>query len=107
VLIAVLYNTHTSTAIAFLVSTATLTVASDHPGFLLLVLLGLPFAILLSGGFYLRVLEEGVVEAGREIHLVDRPHREWSVARAMAVLERVLSNEILGALRYLAAAAAS
>ncbi|MFL5311726.1 MAG: MOSC domain-containing protein [Myxococcales bacterium] len=35
-------------------------------------------------GFYLRVLEEGVVEAGQEVRLVDRPHPGWSVARAMA-----------------------
>jgi MOSC domain-containing protein YiiM len=35
-------------------------------------------------GFYLRVLEEGVVEAGQEIGLVARPRPGWSVARAMA-----------------------
>lgn len=35
-------------------------------------------------GFYLRVLEEGVVEAGQEVRLVERPHPEWSVSRAMA-----------------------
>jgi MOSC domain-containing protein YiiM len=33
-------------------------------------------------GFYLRVLEEGVVEAGQEIRLVERPHPEWTVRRA-------------------------
>lgn len=63
VLIALLYNTHTSTTIALLVSTATLTVASDQPRFLLLGLLGLPFAILLSGGYYLRVLRNHVCAA--------------------------------------------
>ena len=35
-------------------------------------------------GFYLRVLEEGVVCAGDEIRLVNRPHPEWTVHRAMA-----------------------
>jgi MOSC domain-containing protein YiiM len=35
-------------------------------------------------GFYLRVLEEGVVRAGDEIRLVDRPHPEWTVHRATA-----------------------
>jgi len=35
-------------------------------------------------GFYLRVLEQGVVETEQEIRLVERPHPEWSVARAMA-----------------------
>src|SRR5205823_5987076 len=33
-------------------------------------------------GFYLRVLEEGVVEAGQEFRLVERPHPEWTVRRA-------------------------
>jgi MOSC domain-containing protein YiiM len=35
-------------------------------------------------GFYLRVLEEGIAEAGQEIALVDRPHPLWSVSRAAA-----------------------
>ena len=35
-------------------------------------------------GFYLRVLEEGAVEAGQEVRLVERPHPDWSVARATA-----------------------
>src|SRR5918911_235087 len=34
-------------------------------------------------GFYLRVLEEGIVRAGDEIRVVDRPHPEWTVQRAM------------------------
>src|SRR5918912_160848 len=41
VLIAVLYNTHTSTTIAFLVSTATLTVVLGEPRFVLAGVLGL------------------------------------------------------------------
>jgi hypothetical protein len=56
VLIGVLYNTHTSTTIAFLVSVATLTVASGEPRFVLAGILGLPVAIALSGGYYLRVI---------------------------------------------------
>lgn len=37
-------------------------------------------------GWYLRVLEEGPVEAGAPVELLDRPHPEWSVAHANAVL---------------------
>lgn len=36
-------------------------------------------------GWYLRVLEEGPLEAGQEVRLVERPHPDWSVARAMRV----------------------
>jgi MOSC domain-containing protein YiiM len=35
-------------------------------------------------GFYLRVLEEGVVEAGQNVELVERPHAEWTIRRATA-----------------------
>ena len=35
-------------------------------------------------GFYLRVLEEGVVEPGQRIDLVDRPNPAWTVQRATA-----------------------
>ncbi|HEY3058816.1 MAG TPA: hypothetical protein VGL99_07590 [Chloroflexota bacterium] len=56
VLIGVLYNTHTSTTIAFLVSTATLTAVFAEPRFLLAGVAGLPVAIVLSGGYYLRVI---------------------------------------------------
>lgn len=35
-------------------------------------------------GFYLRVLEEGVVERGQRIELVDRPNSHWTVRRATA-----------------------
>jgi MOSC domain-containing protein YiiM len=34
-------------------------------------------------GWYLRVLREGNVRAGQEIDVVERPHPEWTVARAM------------------------
>jgi MOSC domain-containing protein YiiM len=40
-------------------------------------------------GFYLRVLEPGIVEAGQPIRLVERPHPEWTVARAMAARRHV------------------
>ena len=33
-------------------------------------------------GWYLRVLEEGSLQAGDEIALVERPHPEWTVLRA-------------------------
>ncbi|HEY7202106.1 MAG TPA: MOSC domain-containing protein [Candidatus Dormibacteraeota bacterium] len=33
-------------------------------------------------GWYLRVLREGVIEAGQEVRLADRPHPEWTVRRA-------------------------
>ena len=56
VLIGILYNTHTSTTIALLVSTATLSVVTGDIRFVGLALLGLPVAIVLSGGYYLRVI---------------------------------------------------
>jgi MOSC domain-containing protein YiiM len=34
-------------------------------------------------GWYLRVLREGALEAGREVRLVRRPQPGWTVARAM------------------------
>ena len=37
-------------------------------------------------GWYLRVLEEGEVEANLPIVLLDRPHPEWTVARAFAAM---------------------
>ena len=55
-LIALLYNTHTSTTIAFLVSTAVLSLVTGNPRFVVLGALGFPAAIILSGGYYLRVL---------------------------------------------------
>ena len=36
-------------------------------------------------GWYLRVLEEGKVEVGNPVELVERPNREWSVRRAADV----------------------
>jgi hypothetical protein len=63
VLVALLYNTHTSTTIAFIVSAATLTLVTGHPRFIALALLGLPLAIVLSGGYYLRVIQNHLYAA--------------------------------------------
>ncbi len=38
------------------------------------------------GGWYLRVLREGVAEAGMAISLVERRHAEWPVAKAVQVM---------------------
>ncbi|CAB5549569.1 6-N-hydroxylaminopurine resistance protein [Pseudomonas putida] len=47
-------------------------------------------------GWYYRVLEEGVVQAGERLELVERPHGEWSVARLSAVLfDKHLEPELL------------
>ena len=37
-------------------------------------------------GWYLRVLEEGWIEAGMPVNLVERPNPAWSVARANLIL---------------------
>ncbi len=76
-LIAVLYNTHTSTTIALLVSTATLSVVFREPRFVLAAALGLPLAILISGGYYLRVIQNHLHAAFfwlRNVHLT-RAHQ--------------------------------
>ncbi|HEY2030184.1 MAG TPA: MOSC domain-containing protein [Myxococcales bacterium] len=36
-------------------------------------------------GFYFRVLEEGVIEAGDEVVIADRPHPEWPVLRVFRI----------------------
>lgn len=56
ILIGVLYNTHTSTTIALLVATFTLTLVFREPRFFAAGVLGLPVAIVISGGYYLRVI---------------------------------------------------
>src|SRR6266851_2047565 len=63
VLIALLYNTHTSTTIAFIVSAATLTLVTGDPRFIALAVVGLPLAIVLSGGYYLRVIQNHLYAA--------------------------------------------
>lgn len=37
-------------------------------------------------GWYARVLQEGMVEAGQALRLIERPHPKWSVARAGSVI---------------------
>jgi MOSC domain-containing protein YiiM len=50
----------------------------------------LPRRVIENGrsGWYFRVLQEGVVESGMPIVLQDRPHPEWTIARANDVLYR-------------------
>ena len=38
------------------------------------------------GGWYVRVLREGAIQAGQPIALIDRPHPEWTVARANDIM---------------------
>ena len=38
------------------------------------------------GGWYLRLLQEGVVEVGMRVTLVARPHADWPVTRAVRVM---------------------
>ena len=48
----------------------------------------LPGLVIRSGrsGWYLRVLEPGLIEKRMEVTLVERPNPEWSVARASQIL---------------------
>lgn len=47
-------------------------------------------------GWYYRVLEEGVIEAGQDVALVERAHPEWSVRRLAELLfNRTLDRELL------------
>ncbi|HTD79342.1 MAG TPA: hypothetical protein VK898_17005, partial [Chloroflexota bacterium] len=62
-LVAVLYNTHTSTTIAFLVSVATLSAVFGETRLLLAGLAGLPLAVLMSGGYYVRVIRNHLYAA--------------------------------------------
>ena len=49
-------------------------------------------------GWYYRVLEEGTVQAGDTLHIVDRPHAEWSVRRLAELLfNRTLERDQLQA----------
>ena len=76
-LIAVLYNTHTSTTIALLVSVGTLTVVFQDVRYVLAGVVGLPVAVLISGGYYLRVIGNHLHGARfwmRNVHLT-RAHQ--------------------------------
>lgn len=51
------------------------------------------------GGWYFRVVEEGVIEAGMPVELVERPNPEWTIERAMRVMyvhktDAALSREL-------------
>jgi hypothetical protein len=59
-LVAVLYNTHTSTTIALLVSLSTLSFVFGEWRLLAAGVAGLPLAILISGGYYVRVIRNHV-----------------------------------------------
>jgi MOSC domain-containing protein YiiM len=37
------------------------------------------------GGWYMRTLREGMIEAGMSVELIDRPYPTWTIARAMDV----------------------
>jgi MOSC domain-containing protein YiiM len=56
-------------------------------------------------GWYLRVLREGMVEAGVPMLLRERPYAEWTVARATATMRA--SSDIEGARALLGVAALS
>jgi MOSC domain-containing protein YiiM len=43
-------------------------------------------------GWYLRVLTEGLVEAGLELKLAERPNPDWSVARATLAMRQRASD---------------
>lgn len=43
-------------------------------------------------GWYLRVLEEGDVEAGAEVFLIDRPNPDWTIAAANELMHHDKNN---------------
>lgn len=48
-------------------------------------------------GWYFRVLEEGVVERGMRLHLLERPHPEWTIARANQVMHDAVDDRAAAA----------
>jgi MOSC domain-containing protein YiiM len=46
-------------------------------------------------GWYLRVLQEGWIDAGQPLTLVERPHADWTVARANEVMHHRKSDAAL------------
>lgn len=46
-------------------------------------------------GWYLRVLEEGWIEAGMPVDLIDRPNPEWTIARANRILHHCRTDVAL------------
>jgi MOSC domain-containing protein YiiM len=54
-------------------------------------------------GWYLRVLQEGILQAGQSFRLLERPHPEWSIARVAATARDRKTNSAAAAeLRALA-----
>lgn len=53
-------------------------------------------------GWYFRVIEDGAVQAGDALQLLDRPHPEWSVARVFALIVAGGHKDDPGTLRDLA-----
>jgi len=45
------------------------------------------------GGWYFRVLREGFVAPGQELRLLERPHPDWTVARALHARWRAASEK--------------
>jgi MOSC domain-containing protein YiiM len=43
-------------------------------------------------GWYLRVMEEGYIEAGMPVALIERPNPEWSIARANQIMHHRKSD---------------
>jgi MOSC domain-containing protein YiiM len=46
-------------------------------------------------GWYLRVLQAGWIEAGQDLTLIERPHPNWTVARANEVMHHRKSDKAL------------
>ena len=57
----------------------------------------LPARVVETGrsGWYYRVLEEGVIEAGLSLELVERPSPDWPIRRANDVMYRGKADEVL------------
>ncbi len=49
-------------------------------------------------GWYLRVLREGLIEAGQEVRLAERPNPQWTVRRAADVWRRRRADRAAAAL---------
>jgi MOSC domain-containing protein YiiM len=39
-----------------------------------------------KGGWYLRVMQTGIIEAGMDVRLIERPHPDWTIARANLIM---------------------
>ncbi len=54
----------------------------------------LPARVVRNGrtGWYVRVLDEGTLEAGQEFRLLDRPNPDWSIERANRVMHHLKND---------------